>query len=76
MRGEMPMSMEQQRDVDFALRQGKNQPDRAFVAIPSCAEGPESSCPLEHLKEIVLGVVSPSCVETVKAWSDAQFAGR
>lgn len=70
------MSMEQQRDVDFALRQGKNQPDRAFVAIPSCAEGPESSCPLEHLKEIVLGVVSPSCVETVKAWSDAQFAGR
>jgi hypothetical protein len=66
------MSMEQQRDVDFALRQGKNQPDRAFIAIPGCSEGPESSCPLEHLKENILAAVNPSCIETVKAWSDAQ----
>lgn len=66
------MSMEQQRDVEFALRQGKNQPDRAFIAIPGCTEGPESSCPLEHLKEIALAAVNPSCIETVKAWSDAQ----
>ena len=66
--------MEQQRDVGFTLREGKNEPDRAFVAVPGCTEGPQGSCPLEHLKQIVAAAVNPSCVETAKAWSDAQQA--
>jgi hypothetical protein len=62
------MSMEQQRDVEHALRPGKNEPDRVFVAIPGCSMGPESSCPLGKLQEMILAAVEPSCVETVSGW--------
>lgn len=68
------MSMSQQRDVGRALDARDNRPDRVFVAVPGCTDGPESSCPLQRFKHIVFAMIEPNCVETVKAWADSNLA--
>jgi hypothetical protein len=40
-------------------------PDRVFVAIPTCSDGPENSCPFEAFKALALRSLDKSCVKTV-----------
>eukprot|EP01051_Picozoa_sp_SAG22_P011666 SAG22_NODE_1144_length_5376_cov_4.815994_2_plen_107_part_00 len=54
---------------------GGRRPDRVFVAIRGCSEGPESSCPQAHFTELVLDQVLPSCAETVSAWLGRRLRG-
>ena len=41
------------------------QPDRVFVAIPTCSDGPEYSCPFEAFKTLALRSMDENCVSTV-----------
>ena len=41
------------------------QPDRVFVAIPTCSDGPENSCPFEEFKALALRSMDEDCVQTV-----------
>ncbi len=69
-------SMEQQRAItplipsleqhaDEGQERSGAQPDRVFVAIPTCSDGPEYSCPFEAFKALVLRSMDENCVSTV-----------
>ena len=69
-------SMDQQRAITpltRPLEQHKHQeevgaaeqPDRVFVAIPTCSDGPENSCPFEAFKALALHSMDENCVNTV-----------
>ena len=69
-------SMEQQRAITPLVPSMKQnahegqedpaaQPDRVFVAIPTCSDGPENSCPFEAFKALALRAMDENCVSTV-----------
>ena len=55
-----PEHDEQQGEEDLG-----EQPDRVFVAIPTCSDGPENSCPFETFKALALRSLDENCVKTV-----------
>ena len=50
------MSMDQQRTA--SPLDADNVPDRAWVAIPKCAIGPEGSCPFSLFQQLVADATS------------------
>ena len=60
-------SMDQQRAT--TPLSGAVQPDRVFVAIPTCSDGPENSCPFEAFKDLALRSLDVNCVTTVPVGS-------
>ena len=61
------MSMDQQRTA--SPLDADNVPDRAWVAIPKCAIGPEGSCPFSLFQQLVADATDYRCVHTTKVHS-------
>ena len=71
-------SMSQQRQATPLQPGTRDAPDRVFVIIPGCSNGPQGSCPWVDFRQMVLWSIDKDCVPEgpLAAWVDSLISWR